>query len=36
MVMDILGVVIVIAHVIVIGTTILWFGLGNPDVRGAI
>jgi hypothetical protein len=30
MVLEIVGIVIVISHVILIGTIILWFGLGNP------
>jgi hypothetical protein len=30
MVMEIVGIVIVISHMIVIGTIILWFGLGYP------
>jgi membrane protein implicated in regulation of membrane protease activity len=30
MVMLIVGILVVVLHVIVIGTIILWFGLGNP------
>jgi hypothetical protein len=30
MVLEIVGIVIVISHVILIGTIILWFRLGNP------
>ena len=34
--MVIVGIVIVILHGIVIGTIILWFGLGSPTSSGAI